>query len=87
MLLGYLCSTILSTPYYITIRSSIRNHASTNETLRCIHPSAYAASLMSSSRGALNGTGAPCKIGTARTASLLLVKSDGIIAFSAIPSV
>lgn len=56
-------------------------------TLKCIQPSAYAASLMSSSSGALNGTGAPCNIGSASIASLLLGKSEGRAEFKAEPSV
>jgi hypothetical protein len=42
---------------------------------------------MISSSGALNGTDAPCNIGSARMASLLLGNSEGSIVFSADPSV
>lgn len=63
------------------------HYASVNETLRCIHPSAYAASLMISSNGAPKGIGAPCNIGSASIGSLLLGNREGIILFSADPSV
>jgi hypothetical protein len=62
-------------------------HASIIKTLKCIHPSAYAASLMTSSNGALNGTGAPCNTGSARITSLLLGNKDGRILFNAEPIV
>lgn len=42
---------------------------------------------MSSSRGARNGTGAPCSIGSAKIASLLLGNRLGSSVFSAEPSV
>lgn len=76
-----------SISYLDVISSSLHIHASTSETVRCIHPSAYAASFMISSNGALNGTGAPCNIGVASIASLLLVNKEGIIVFSAEPRV
>jgi hypothetical protein len=42
---------------------------------------------MSSSNGALKGTGAPCSIGSANIASRRLGNSDGNIAFNADPNV
>ncbi len=42
---------------------------------------------MSSSNGALNGTGAPCNIGSANIASRRLGNRDGNIAFNADPNV
>lgn len=42
---------------------------------------------MSSSNGALKGTGAPCNTGSASMASLLLGNRDGSIAFRAAPKV
>jgi len=56
-------------------------------TVKCIHPSAYAASRINSSNGARNGTGAPCSTGSARIASRRLGNSDGNTLFSAEPSV
>lgn len=50
-------------------------------------PSGYAASRMSSSRGAWNGTGAPCKMAAASTGSLLLGNNLGIRLRSATPTV
>ena len=40
--------------------------------LKYTHPSGYAASRITSSSGALNGTGAPCNIGSAYNGSLWL---------------
>ncbi len=62
-------------------------YASIIETLRCIHPSAYAASLITSSSGARNGMGAPCNIGSASMASRRLGKRDGRMLLSADPTV
>ncbi len=62
-------------------------HASIIETLRCTHPSAYAASRITSSSGARNGIGAPCSIGSASIASRLLGKRDGRMLLSADPTV
>ena len=55
--------------------------------LKCTHPSGYAASRIASSSGALNGTGAPCNIGSAYNGSLWLGNSPGTILFSAEPNV
>jgi len=63
------------------------SHASIISTLRCNHPSAYAASLINSSSGALKGTLAPCSTGSATIASLLLGNRLGNILLRAMPSV
>jgi hypothetical protein len=70
-------------------RLSIRaqSQASSITTLKCNHPSAYAASRINSSSGARNGTGAPCNIGSASIASLLLGNKLGNNVFNAEPKV
>jgi len=55
--------------------------------MRQSHPSGYAASRMSSSSGARNGTGAPCSTTCASSGSRLLGKSEGSRLRSAGPSV
>ncbi len=56
-------------------------------TVKCTHPSAYAASLITSSSGALKGIGAPCSIGSASITSLRLGNKLGNILFKADPKV
>jgi hypothetical protein len=69
------------------MRVSIICYASIIDTLKCNQPSAYAASRINPSSGALNGTGAPCNIGSASMASLRLGNNEGRIAFRASPRV
>lgn len=65
----------------------LQRHHYNSTTIKQSHPSGYAASLISSSRGAEKGTGAPCMMTFARTGSRLLGNNVGRRVLSAVPSV